>query len=182
MTASPPYRFSYTIPRRRISAGVLLRVAAIGCIAAFIVGAPFYLWATMPNGVIRRSGYFDVDCKALASFELDQQNATAANIPARFRALEGKRVAIVGQMWAPNYNGDGSLTYFQLTYSRSRPESRPPLGQEFINCVAISGAKIEFQFDAVRVFGIFHVRFRKDPDSGQIKSVYRVDVDRVELE
>ena len=158
------------------------RIVLLAAIAMLFIGFPFFNWArdAMTGGIIRHGDYAEVNLKAMSSFELDQVNGQITDIPQRFRDLEGKRVALVGEMWAQKDAGDGTLSYFQLCYSRTKCcFNGPPLAQHFVDSNVKRGTEVYYDPGMVRVWGTLHVRMRRDP-GGVIKSVYAVDVDRVD--
>jgi hypothetical protein len=95
--------------------------------------------------------------------------------------LEGKRVLLDGQMWAPTSAGTDSVNYFQLVYSISKCcFNGPPLAQHFVDANVVPGRTVyNYGQDPIHVWGTMHIHFRKDP-GGVIKAVYEVDVDKVE--
>lgn len=175
-----PNRF--VAPKPSLIKQINLRAALLGAIAFFFIGGFFYLWArdAMSGGIINHGDYSEVNLKAMSSFELDQVNGQVSDVPMKFRNLEGHRVLLIGEMWAPRDAGDGSLGYFQLVYSRTKCcFNGPPLAQHFVDANVKRGVDAEYSDGMVRVWGQLHIRFRRDP-GGVIKSVYAVDVDRVD--
>jgi hypothetical protein len=175
--AAAPRRF--VAPKLCLIRRINLRMALLGALAFFFIGAPFFIWArqALSGGVIDHGSYVDVNLKAMSSFELDQINGQPSDVPDKFRALEGRRVRMVGEMWAPNDAGDGAIGHFQLVYSITQCcFSGPPLAQCFVDCDVVPGHEVDY-YDSglVSVWGIMHVRFRRDPD-GVIKSIYEVNV------
>jgi hypothetical protein len=169
-----------TAPKAPLSERINIRVVAFILVMAFIIGPVIYMWfsAVINGGITNHGNYYTVDLKAMSSFDMDQMNATAEDIPKRFRDLEGKQVELIGEMWAPNYAGDGAMRYFQLVYSRTKCcFNGPPLAQHFVDSNVVSGRNAQFSNDQVKVFGTLHIKIRRDPDSGVIKSIYEVDVD-----
>jgi hypothetical protein len=144
------------------------------------VGVPFYIWANeLITGGIHDHGTFkEVDLKAMSSFDMDQVNAKMEDIPARYRALEGQKVLLIGEMWAPQEAGEGRLSYFVLVYSKTKCcFSGPPLAQHFVDANVMRGASVYYYDTPVRVWGKIHISIRKD--AGVIKSIYHVDVEKV---
>jgi|GEM_PF-560614 len=156
------------------------RMLLLAALALVIIGGPFAAWLRqkISGGVFNHGNYFEVNLKAMSSFDMDQANGKPTDIPERFRDLEGKRVELVGQMWAPKSASDDTLTYFQLVYSRTKCcFSGPPLAQHFVDANVLPAAKAYYYDDMVQVWGTLHVKFRQE--AGVIKSVYEVDVDKV---
>jgi hypothetical protein len=146
------------------------------------VGGFVYSWArqAIGGGIINHGSYLEVNLKAMSSFNMDQTNGRESDVPPRFRALEGKPVLLVGEMWAPRDAGDGSLGYFQLVYSKTKCcFNGPPLAQHFVDSNVMRGVTAYYYDNCmVRVWGTLHIKFRRD--AGVIKSVYEVDVRKVE--
>ncbi|HEY1922397.1 MAG TPA: hypothetical protein VGG44_06500 [Tepidisphaeraceae bacterium] len=164
---------------QRINWRVLVFVAVI-----LLPIALLFLWwlnETLSGGIHNHGAYAEIDLKAMSSFDMDQMNATMEDIPEKWRALEGKKVVMVGEMWAPNYAGDSArLNYFQLVYSKTKCcFSGPPLAQHFVDGNVVKGSHVYYYDVPVRVLGTEHVYVRKDPATGVIKSIYHVDVEKV---
>ena len=186
--SSPPIGISYQ-PRpmpasklawsERINWRILVFVAVIVLPIAML----FCWWLNefISGGIHDYGAYKEVDLKAMSSFDMDQMNATMPDIPEKWRQLEGKKVLMLGEMWAPNYAGDSAkLSYFQLVYSKTKCcFSGPPLAQHFVDGYVAKGTRAYYYEEPVKVLGTLHVYVRKDPASGVIKSIYHVDVDKV---
>jgi hypothetical protein len=179
--APPPQRF--IAPKRPWWREINLRIVLFLAIFFLPVGAVFYVWArsVISGGIVSHGNYLEVDLKAMSTFDLDQINGRATDVPQRFRDLEGKRVALDGQMWAPRDAGDGTINYFQLVYSKTKCcFNGPPLAQHFVDSNVLPNRQVIYYGDEmVRVWGTLHVRFRREA-GGVIKSVYAVDVDKVD--
>ncbi|HUB25027.1 MAG TPA: hypothetical protein VL992_06325 [Tepidisphaeraceae bacterium] len=179
--AAPGRKF--VAPTASIVKKINFRVVLLAAIAFLFVGYPFFFWARdmFDGGIVNHGNYADVNLKAMSDFDLDQMNGQITDVPLRFRQLEGKRVAMLGQMWAPNYAGDGSLKYFMLCYNRAKCcFAGPPLAQHFVDSYVKPGATAYYDDGMVRVWGTLHVRFRRDPTTGVIKAIYMCEVDRVD--
>src|SRR2546425_1177238 len=81
-----------------------LRMAIFAIVILALIGYPVYVFLTaaITGGISRRGDLLVVDLKAMSDFDLDQINATSDAIPSRFRDLDGKRVIVTGEMWAPD--------------------------------------------------------------------------------
>jgi hypothetical protein len=179
---APAPRFA--VPKASFFQRINYRVVLLAGVALLIIGGPFFVWArdALSGGIINHGQYLEVNLKAMSTFDMDQTNGRITDVPNKFRDLEGKRVALIGEMWAPKDAGDGSLNYFQLVYSKTKCcFSGPPLAQHFVDGNVLPGANAYYDPNGmVRVWGTLHVKLRRDADSGVIKSVYAVDVDKVE--
>jgi hypothetical protein len=187
--ATPPTGLSYrtpgfSSPKPPIWKRINWRIVIFVGLVVAVVGIPFYIWLdeTITGGIHKMGTYFDVNLKAMSTFDMDQQNATMDDIPLQWRNLEGKDIVTVGEMWAPSTASDDSLIYFQLVYSKTKCcFSGPPLAQHFVDGDVVPGAKVyEDDIHPVKVWGKLHVYVKKDPTTGVIKSIYHVDVSKVE--
>ena len=121
----------------------------------------------------------ELSVREISDFDLDQYSGTVADIPAKFRRLDGQRITLTGNMWAPIGTEKG-LQNFQLTFM-NYTERHPPLAQNFIACSA--DPPVQYYDGTVRVTGTLHVRIiHSDEDDHPIKSVFSLDVDRVKPE
>jgi hypothetical protein len=186
--SKPPIGISYQ-PRplppgkppflQRINWRVLVFVAVILLPIALLFA--WWLNEAISGGIHNYGAYKEVDLKAMSTFDMDQTNAKMEDIPEKWRGLEGSKVLMVGEMWAPNYAGDSArLNYFQLVYSKTKCcFSGPPLAQHFVDGNVTKGSHVYYYDVPVKVLGTVHIFVRKDPASGTIKSIYHVDVDKV---
>jgi hypothetical protein len=164
----------------RINWRVLVFIAAVALPIALL-----FLWwlnVFLSGGIQHHGSYSEVDLKAMSSFNMDQMNATMKDIPPQWRSLEGQKVLMVGEMWAPNSADDsGRLNYFQLVYSKTKCcFNGPPLAQHFVDGNVVEGKHVYYYDVPVKVQGTLHVFVHKDPTTGVIKSIYHVDVVKVD--
>jgi hypothetical protein len=156
------------------------RTYALIATVIFLFGYPIYIYtdSMITGGITRRGDLLVVDLKALSSFEMDQDNGTDADIPRRYRELDGKRVLLVGQMWDP-YTADGKIRAFTLVYSISNCcFNGPPKVQHFIQATLPPGKDVDTNSnDFVDVVGTLHVGVQSA--EGHVQSVYRLDVEKV---
>jgi hypothetical protein len=132
---------------------------------------------TLTGGIQRHGDYSEVDLKSLGNFPLDGSNGTVNDIPSRWRDLDGKRVLLEGFMYAPNAAGY-QVNDFQFVYNISKCcFNGPPLVQERVFVSAPKGG-VPYYSDLVRVVGTLHVSVVKE--AGIIKSVYTLDLDKVD--
>jgi len=125
--------------------------------------------------------YCEVEFKAMTNFDLDQMNGQITDVPAKFRALDGKKIELIGEMWDPKGATEDKLSYFQLVNSKTNSGlSGPPLAQHFIDGNVVPGNTCYYYPDGkVAVWGTLHIRFRRDTH-GVINSVYAIDVVEVD--
>ncbi len=159
----------------RLSVRGLMLVATV----VFLFGYPTYLYmdSVITGGIVKRGDLLVVDLKAMSSFEMDQDAGTNADIPLRYRQLDGKRVLLTGQMYEPDDAG-GNVHTFTLVYSIANCcFNGPPKVQHFVQALVIPGHAAEYSSDLVDVVGTLHVGVQAG--EGHVQSVYRIDVERV---
>lgn len=166
-------------PRQRVNVRLIAFVA--------IVAAPFlgvlYMFAKplLNGGITQHDGYAEVELKAMGYFPFNQATGTVADVPARFRALDGKRVVLKGFMFSPQSAGPYGAT-FQFVYNVNKCcFNGPPLVQERVygHTKGSEGVRIYDAYTFVQVTGTLHVRVVRD-EAGVIHSVYDMDVERAD--
>ena len=126
----------------------------------------------------RYGSYKKVDLKAMSLFQLNQISATDADIPPEYRALDGKRVMLVGEQYV-TAQARGRQGEFDLVYSIAKCcFNGPPQIQHFVKCKPMPGKDIETYGGLVKVVGTLHVGVQIE--NGRVASVYRMDVESVE--
>ena len=157
-----------------------LRLVIFAAVLLVIVGYPLYLYLDSEfTGGIKDAGngYTQVDLKAMSSFAFDQVHGTNNDVPKKWRDLDGKKVVLYGEMWAPDSAGD-ELDHFDLCYSIAKCcFSGPPQVQHFVKSRATKQA-LPFYSGLVKVSGTLHVDVK--PAQDKVGSVYQLDVDNVE--
>ena len=116
-------------PERKKSNGLFRRLMLLFAAAGIIVlgfVADTRKSRSFPASVAQLS------VQEISDFDFDQMTGTAEDVPARLRNLDGKRIVLVGRMWAPHAS-NGRIDSFQLAPSHLS-EFKPPLPQEFIAC------------------------------------------------
>jgi hypothetical protein len=159
-------------PERKKSNGLFRRLMLLFAAAGIIVlgfVADTRKSRSFPASVAQLS------VQEISDFDFDQMTGTAEDVPARSRNLDGKRIVLVGRMWAPHAS-NGRIDSFQLAPSHLS-EFKPPLAQEFIACRVDTPV---FYFDGdVRAAGTVHIKVVHDEYTGMIRSVFLLDVDQV---
>lgn len=148
--------------------------------AAFVLAYPIYyaLDEAITHGIHRQGDLLVVDMKAMSNFNLDQANGSTTDIPPAYRQLDGKRVELAGEMWTAD-SAAPSLDRFQLCYSIANCcFAGPPRVQHFVNAQVLPGRRVEYFNGVVNVIGTLHVGVERS--GGEVTSVYRMDVERVE--
>jgi hypothetical protein len=119
-----------------------------------------------------------VDLKAMSLFPLDQINGKIEDVPEKWRALDGQKVIVDGEMWDPLSAGN-KIKGFQLVYSIAKCcFSGPPQIQHFVHARVVNGKSVGYYTGPVRVKGTLHVRMVRD--ESRITGVYHLDVESVE--
>jgi hypothetical protein len=182
-TVPPPSVIDYNAkPAPRRLAWLNVRVLLFASVFLLIFGVPAYIYLdqTLTGGIKHRAdGTLDVDLKTISLFSLDQQSGTLDDVPARFRELDGKKVTLVGEIWAPGAAGN-YVGGFDLCYSVAKCcFSGPPQAQHFVKTTPSKpGAPIPYYGGLVRCTGTLKVNVTRDAD--KITSVYQLSLDEIE--
>ncbi|HEV8292594.1 MAG TPA: hypothetical protein VGP94_11755 [Tepidisphaeraceae bacterium] len=168
-----------------LSERINLRMVIFFAVILIPIGYMVYLFADTwrTHGIwdardSRYGSYKKVDLKAMSMFQLNQTYATDADIPAEYRALEGKRVMLVGEQYLRG-SSRGTQLEFDLVYSIAKCcFNGPPQIQHFVKCKALPGKNIDTYVGLVKAVGILHVGVQIE--NGRVASVYRMDVESVE--
>jgi hypothetical protein len=145
-----------------------------------LVGYPIYVFveAAVTGGIRDRGDYKEVDLKAMSLFHFDQNNGTIDDVPAKWRALDGQKVVVVGEMWEP-YSAGNLVAGFELVYSIAKCcFSGPPQIQHFVQSRVVPGKTVGYHSGPVEVTGTMRVKVTRD-ELGKITGVYHMDVESV---
>jgi hypothetical protein len=153
-----------------------------------LVAAPFLYFAfvmvrdMVTGGVISHGDYAEVDLKSMGNFYFDPSKDGIESVPERFRNLDGKRVMLEGEMFAPNEAAD-DVRRFELVYNIAKCcFGGPPKVQErvFAKVPEKMQGVPNYQYRSpVRVTGKLHVKIIKGTD-GVVAALYTMDVENVE--
>lgn len=163
-----------------LSERINFRLVAFVLIALALVGMPVYWYVDMAvsGGIKQKGDVTAVNLMAMVTFPFDQNNGTIADVPPQWRALNGKKVELVGEMYLGNSAGD-ELKRFELVYSISKCcASGPPQIQHFVQAKAKEGKTVPYYPGLVTVTGTLYVDVKKGPE--KVEQVFRLDVDSVE--
>jgi len=164
-------------PLRRVNWRLLLLLGIVVLIIGWVLW--IYVQTYVTGGIIDRGSYLEVDLKAISLFEMDQANATDESIPRQFRALDGQRVLLIGEMYQPFFAGDGEVSKFDLVYSIAKCcVTASPKIQHFVKAAVMPGRRCSTYSGLVKVIGTFHVGVQKA--GGRVSSIYRIDVESVQ--
>ena len=175
--APVPYQTPAARPgRSRLSVRLIVLLALVA--APFLYVGYVILDQSLIGGVTRRGDYYDVDLKSLGYFPFDAAKDDISNVPSRWRELDGKRVALQGEMFDPDSAGD-KISSFQLVYSIQKCcFNGPPRVQERVFASVPKGT-VRYYPQVVRVVGTLHVTAKRD-EVGQISKLYELDVESVD--
>lgn len=166
-----PSRSSWLNPR------VVLFVLIIGA----IVSMPLYVYlsSTLTKGITAGpGGYLSVDLKAMSTFPFDQNYGKVEDVPAQYRALDGKKVILLGEMYVDNSTGP-ELKKFDLVYSIQKCcFSGPPQIQHFIKSKAADDSALPYYGGTVRVKGTLKVDVTSE--AGKVTGVYHLAVESID--
>ena len=155
-------------------------MVAFAAIILFLLGWPIYTFVseTLTSGIHNRGSYKEVDLKAIGFFELNPMNATLKDVPAQFRALDGQKVLLSGEVFSPTA-ARGKITEFTLVYSIQKCcYGGPPKVQERVFATVAPDKAVEFAGDGYHdVLGTLHVTMKRDERKGEVVEVYHLDVD-----
>lgn len=148
-----------------------------------VVAAPFIYFAYVAidqaafGGIHQEKDLAVVDLKSLGYFGFNGQYGVLSDVPARWRDLDGKRVALEGSMYDP-YSATRTRN-FQFVYSITKCcFNGPPLVQERVFAHVPEGS-IPFYGDECRLFGKLAVAVH-NPTGNLVDSIYTIEVERVE--
>lgn len=158
------------------------RILFFAAFVALMIGYPAYIYldSRLTGGIKERNGVKLVDLKSMSSFVFDQVNGRLEDVPEKWRSLNGQRVVLEGEMWAPTAAGP-AVRDFQLCYSIAQCcFSGPPQVQHFVDSRAADGSPIPYYAGLVRVEGVLTVDVKHDPDAGKVASVFQLIVDKID--
>jgi hypothetical protein len=168
---------AYQVP---LTERINFRMIGFAAIVLFLVGWPAYIYidSVVSGGIKDRGDFVEVDLKAMSSFPFDNERGTINDVPERWRALDGRRVQLIGEMWAPN-SISPRLREFELVYSIQKCcFSGPPQIQHFVQSRVVDDETVLYRSGLVKVMGTLHVDVQRA--DGRVISVYRLDVESVE--
>src|SRR5690242_2118665 len=155
---SPPIPEQKHNQRRERNWGMIFRV---GLVAALVLGLVGYAMkvtyeSVIKGGVVNRGDYYEVELKAMSSFEMDQIAGTVQDVPQRFRELDGKKVLLTGEVAPGGLSAGDKVDRFTLCFSVAKCcFGGPPKAQHFVDCRTQAG-RLVTNYDGaggVKVFG-----------------------------
>ena len=156
----------------------LLVMLAVLLVPAGLIGLVAARTA-LTGGVVQRGDAYEVNLKAMSSFPFNQQAGTIEDVPEQWRKLDGKKVILKGQMWAPG-KVDGDVRTFDLVYSITECcYVGEPQIQHFIKASVPDGVEVEYA-GTERVAAVGTLRVDVEREAGRVTGVYHLDVEDVE--
>jgi hypothetical protein len=163
-----------------LSERINFRMVLLIGVVLLLVGYPVFIFiqSEVTHGISDAGGgYTEVDLKAMGNFAFDQVNGRLIDIPQRFRELNGKKVLLHGEIYAPD-SASEQLDHFDLCYSIAKCcFSGPPQVQHFVKSRA-TRELVPYYGGLVDVRGVLHVNVV--PGMEKVASVYQLDVESVE--
>jgi hypothetical protein len=170
-----------TAVKAPITDRINFRLIGFLLILGVLVGYPVYIYidSVVSGGIKeRKDGYLEVDLKAMSSFVFDNDKGSIDDVPEKWRNLNGKKVILQGEMWAPNA-ATSTIESFELVYSIAKCcFSGPPQIQHFVQSRVPGGGKVPFYAGLVNVRGTLKVDVIRT--EGKVVGVYWLDVERVD--
>jgi hypothetical protein len=182
MTSIPNYAPAQSKPS--VFERINLRMIVFVAVVIGLVGFPVYIYLQSAiTGGIRDvgGGFKECDLKAMSLFTFDQNSGKDEDVPQKWRALDGQKVVLYGEIWDSHDASDGRMMNFQLCYSIAKCCFQgPPQVQHFVKVTASPDkSPVYYAPNLVRVTGVLHVKVVQDKEAGKVKEVYSLDVDDV---
>ena len=172
-----PYGSPTTPPVHRPGVNVRLLVFLLVVSAPFLLIIGSAVRHSVTGGVTDRGGYKEVDLKSLGNFPFSTVDGRLEDVPQRFRELDGQKVLLRGFMYAPENAGSRGRK-FQFVYNVANCcFNGPPQVQERVFGYAKDDVELFNESVFAEVTGKLHVRLVKDASTGQITSLYDMDVE-----
>jgi hypothetical protein len=123
------------------------------------------------------STYQNGDLNAMGNYLFSPTGGTLSDVPARYRALDGRRVRIVGFMY--DSSSTGKPTRFQLTARPPQESHGPPRVQDRVFANMPPGKTADFVYGLAELTGTLHVKVKYDSTGEVVESLYELDVDQI---
>ncbi|MGB7157475.1 MAG: DUF3299 domain-containing protein [Tepidisphaeraceae bacterium] len=160
-----------------------IRMVLFALVLLALVGIPTYIYLDIAlTGGIRDAGngYKMVDLYSMVTFPFDQKYGTIDDVPPKYRALDGQKVILTGEM-VPMESAAPEIQSFSLVYSIAKCcYNTEPQVQHFIHSNVTAGQKVPYYGGLVNVHGTLHVKVKKSPDAPKVESVWQFEVEKVE--
>lgn len=163
-----------------LRARINIRMIVFVAVMLTLLGFPLYWFINekVTGGIHQAGDYLEVNLKALGNFPFPQ-DGTLADVPAKWRALDGKKVLLQGEVYCPNEAGD-TMSRFELVYSiQACCFGGPPKVQERVFAQAPKEMRVpNLNYGFAKVYGTLHINAQSD--AGAVTSLYTLDVEKVE--
>lgn len=157
-----------------------MRMVVFAGVVIVLLGYPMWIFLdeALTGGIKDRGDYKEVNLKAMSTFPFDNYSGKLEDIPEKWRALNGQRVEVVGEMWQP-YSAGNQIKGFELVYSIAQCCFQgPPQIQHFVQSRVVNGQSVGYYSGPVRVKGTLRVDVTRD-ETGKVNGVYHLDVESV---
>jgi len=158
-----------------------VRMIVFAAIVLALLAFPVYWYLSVAlTGGIRDAGngYKEVELKAMVEFPFDQKYGTIDDIPPKYRALNGQKVILTGEM-VPMESAAPEINSFSLVYSIAKCcYNTEPQVQHFIHSTVSNGMRVPYYGNLVKAYGTLRVNVKKA--EGKVDSVFQFDVEKVE--
>jgi hypothetical protein len=156
------------------------RLITLAALIFLLVGYPVYLYvdAAVNHGVDRIGNLNVVDLKSLGNFPFNDASGGINDVPAIYRALDGKKVALEGFPYPTNNSAD-EVPEFEIVYNIAKCcFGGPPKVQERVYVHTRDGSSVPAYFYRYSsVEGTLHVEAHKE--GGLVTSLYTLELDKV---
>jgi hypothetical protein len=163
-----------------LSERVNVRMIVFGVFVLALIAFPVYWYLSVAlTGGIRDAGngYKDVDLMAMVTFPFDQKYGTLDDVPQKYRALNGQKVILTGEM-VPMNSAAPEIDSFSLVYSVAKCcYNTEPQVQHFIHSTVAGEKKVPYWSGLVKVYGTLRVNVKKA--EGKVDSVFQFEVEDV---
>lgn len=173
MTPGDPSRPAAHRRRRRHAWGWALSFLVVAVLATLTVLALArrYGWASQP---------YVTDVRQLGAFEFDARRDGDDAVPADRRVLDGRRVVVIGEMYAPG-EASTAVRAFQIVNEGAYERRGPPRVQNRVFATVPTSMQVaNMTGRAVEAHGTLRVRIRRD-ENGEAISMFTLEVDRVNV-
>jgi hypothetical protein len=157
------------------------RIIIFAAIIGVVIGYPIYILVSekITGGIHSSGGYIETNLKAMGNFVFDDRAGTLNDVPKQWRELDGKKLSLVGEIFAPD-QAAAEISNFQLVYSIAKCcFGGPPKVQERVFCSVPNGKSIEYYGGFYRVKGTLHIKVEKD-EFGVTTRLFTMDVESAE--
>ncbi|HZZ45094.1 MAG TPA: hypothetical protein VFE58_19310 [Tepidisphaeraceae bacterium] len=168
-------------PKVPLSERINIRMIVFASVVLLLIGTPVYIYldSVLSGGIHHHGDIIEVDLKAMSNFPFDQQNGTINDIPKEFRDLDGKRVQVQGEIYAPD-SASENIDHFDLVYSIAKCcFAGPPQIQHFVHSKVKDGGTVPYMNGLVQAVGILKVDVKHDEKTGKVSQVYAMQIESV---